>query len=140
MRRHLIGPLAFALLLAGCAATQPLSDITGRWSGTWSGHGVLDVPRDEVITLDLVQQGDAGQGRLVMNGALAADSVPNAIRNAAAVGIRVLFGVSENRVRLKHELGAGRFEAEMIVSGDRMLGRILRTSPAIHFDLTRVRQ
>ena len=140
MRRLPFALIALALLAAGCAAaaTKPPSvDVTGRWIGTWMGHGVQEIPRDEDVTLDLAQSGGVGEGRLVMEGTLAAASVPDTIRNAAMVGVRVVFDVSGNHVRLTHELGPSVFEAQMVVSGDRMLGQLLGASPYVYFDLTR---
>jgi peptidoglycan-associated lipoprotein len=138
MRRRRFVVLALPLLLAGCAA-KPGVDVTGRWIGTWSGYGVADVARDEPVTLDLAQGGRVGEGRLIMEGTGAADSVPVAIRDSNMTGVRVVFDVSANRIRLEHELGAQLFEAEMVVRGDRMLGRALRTTPQVYFDLTRER-
>lgn len=140
MRRRPLGLIASVLLVAGCAtaATKPPSvDVTGRWVGTWMGHGVQAIPRDQDVTLDLAQSGGVGEGRLVMDGTLAAESVPDTIRNAAMVGVRVVFDVSGNHVRLTHELGPSVFEAQMVVSGDRMLGRLLGAWPYVYLDLTR---
>ena len=139
MSRRPILLLALSLLVAGCATTTPAVDVTGRWIGTWSGYGVTDVPRDEGVTLDLVQGGNIGQGRLIMDGTVAAVSVPTTIRDASMTGIRVVFDVAANRVRMEHELGPQLFLAEMVVRGDRMLGRVLDTDPVVHFDLTRQR-
>ena len=139
MSRRPILLLALSLLVAGCATTTPAVDVTGRWIGTWSGYGVTDVPRDEGVTLDLVQGGNIGEGRLIMDGTVAAVSVPTTIRDASMTGIRVVFDVAANRVRMEHELGPQLFLAEMVVRGDRMLGRVLDTDPVVHFDLTRQR-
>ena len=138
MRRRSIVVVVLPLLLAGCA-TVPGVDVTGRWLGTWTGYGVADVARDEDITLDLIQGGSVGEGRLIMSGTTAADSIPVAVRDANMTGIRVVFDVSANRIRLQHELGPELFEADMVVQGDRMLGRVPRTSPEVHFDLVRQR-
>jgi len=138
MRRRSIVVVVLPLLLAGCAA-KPSVDVTGRWMGRWTGYGVADVPRDEDVTLDLIQGGSVGEGRLIMNGTTAADSVPLAVRDANMTGVRVVFDVSANRIRLQHELGPQLFEADMVVRGDRMLGRVPRTSPVLHFDLVRQR-
>jgi len=138
MRRRSIVLVMLPLLLAGCAA-NPSVDVTGRWIGTWTGYGVADVPRDEDVTLDLIQGGSVGEGRLIMSGTAAADSIPVAVRDANMTGIRVVFDVSSNRIRLQHELGAQLFEADMVVQGDRMLGRAPWTAPVVHFDLVRQR-
>ena len=140
MRRQPIALLALLMVLASCATVAPESvDLTGRWIGTWSGHGVLDVPRDEPTTLDLVQAGQGGRGRLVMEGTLAAESVPLAIRNVGTTGVRVIFDISADRIRLEHELGSHLFAAEMVVRGDRMRGYVLGVTPHIAFDLIRAK-
>ena len=136
MRRELIALLSLALLVAGCATVPPAA-VTGRWTGTWSGHGVNDVARDEPITLDLTQSGEGGMGRLVMNGTAAAESVPLAVRDAAMTGVRVWFAVSGSELWLEHELGRQFFAAKAVVRGRRMQGRILDTRPEIRFELTR---
>jgi len=139
MRRRPILLLVLSLLVAGCAANPSVVDVTGRWVGTWSGYGVTDVPRDEGVRLDLVQGGNIGEGRLIMDSTAAAESVPTSIRDANMTGIRVVFDVVANRLRMEHELGPQLFQAEMVVRGDRMLGRALDTDPVVHFDLTRER-
>ena len=128
------------LVLGGCATAtieRAPVDVAGRWSGTWTGHGVALVPREQEASLELVQAGAIGKGRLLMQDALAANAVPDSVRDAGMAGIRIVFDVSGGEVRLRHELGAELFEAEMIVLGDRMVGRALHTELPIHFDLVR---
>jgi peptidoglycan-associated lipoprotein len=129
----------FAGLLTGCATSpaQAPVDVAGRWTGTWLGYGVFLVPRAEDVTLDLVQGGTFGTGSLQMQGTLAADSVPDSIRDSGITPVRIAFDVSGPKVRLKHELGPELFEAELVVLGDRMVGQALRTDPAVRFDLKR---
>jgi peptidoglycan-associated lipoprotein len=127
-------------LLAGCATTKVSSvptDVGGRWTGSWIGYGVLKVGRVEDVQVDLVQAGSFGTGWLMLDGAVAADAVPDAVRDAGMTGVRILFDVSANRVRLYHELGSDLFEAELVVLGDRMTGQALRTDPPVRFELTR---
>jgi peptidoglycan-associated lipoprotein len=127
-------------LFAGCVTAAPRHapiDVSGRWTGMWSGFGVALVPRDVDATLDLVQAGAGGTGRLIMQGALGAESVADAIRDAGMTGIRVHFDVSGNRVRVWHELGRELFDAELVVVEDRMVGRALGADPYVRFDLRR---
>jgi peptidoglycan-associated lipoprotein len=128
-------------LVAGCVTVtprpQPSVDVTGRWEGLWLGSGAALIPREQDTTLDLVQAGATGTGRLTMDAALAAHSVPDVARDSGLTGMRVLFDVSGNRVRLWHELGGDYFEAELVVLGDRMVGHAFRTDPPVRFDLTR---
>ena len=127
-------------LVAGCVTAvrpQPPVDVAGRWTGVWLGSGAGLIPREEDATLDLVQAGAIGTGRLIMQGALAAHSVPDVARDSGLTGMRVLFDVSGNRVRLWHELGGDYFEAELVVLGDRMVGHVVGADPPVRFDLTR---
>lgn len=131
----------FVLVLGGCVTATPRTpvDVAGRWTGTWVGHGVALIPREEDATLDLAQAGTTGKGRLLMFGTLAADSVPDSIRDGGMAGVRIVFQVSGNRVRLMHELGAELFEVDMVVFGDRMTGQVLGADPPVRFELMRER-
>jgi peptidoglycan-associated lipoprotein len=127
-------------LMAGCATTQmasPPVDVAGRWTGTWLGYGVALIGREEDVQLELVQAGASGTGWLMLDGTTASESMPDSIRDAAMTGVRVLFDVSGNRVRVYHELGGDLFEAELVVLGDRMVGQALWTDPVVRFDLAR---
>jgi peptidoglycan-associated lipoprotein len=138
MRLVAIGSLV--AVLAGCAASTTRTasvDVAGRWTGTWLGYGVATVPRDEEVTLDLVQSGMAGTGRMLMQSTLAADHVPDSVRDSGMAGVRIVFDVSGTRVRLVHELGPLLFEAHLMLADDRMVGHVLRTDPTIRLDLSR---
>jgi peptidoglycan-associated lipoprotein len=138
MRLVAIGSLV--AVLAGCAASTTGTasvDVAGRWTGTWLGYGVATVPRDEEVTLDLVQSGMAGTGRILMQSTLAADHVPDSVRDSGMAGVRIVFDVSGTRVRLVHELGPLLFEAHLMLAEDRMVGHVLRTDPTIRLDLSR---
>ena len=141
MRR--LALVLMAWLIAGCVPAAripaPPVDIAGRWTGSWSGNGAGLVPREEDVTLDLVQAGARGTGRLIMHGTAAANSVPDPLRDAGMTGVRVVFDVSGNDVRLWHELGSDYFDAELLVLGDRMIGRVLGSDPPVRFSLTRER-
>ncbi len=66
------------------------ADISGKWIGSWVGTGLFNSPRQENLTLDLAQKGEAGYGRMVLDGATAAESVPWDVRQQGLGGIRVL--------------------------------------------------
>ena len=134
------GVVLVAGLVAGCATTQVVSppvDVSGRWTGTWLGYGVALIGRAEDVKLELVQAGSSGTGWLLLDGTTASESVPDSVRDAALTGVRVLFDVSGDRVRVYHELGGDLFEADLVVRGDRMVGSALRTDPVVRFDLAR---
>src|SRR5262249_5855820 len=65
------------------------ANIAGKWTGTWVGTGLFNAPRQENVTLELAQKGEAGYGRLVLDGATAAESVPWEVRQQGLGGIRV---------------------------------------------------
>jgi peptidoglycan-associated lipoprotein len=136
-----LAAVLLAGLVAGCVTARPPAavDVAGRWEGRWLGSGAGLIPRDENVTLDLVQAGPIGTGRLIMEAALAAPSVPDVARDSGLTGMRILFDVSGNRVRVWHELGSDYFEAELVVLGDRMVGRAVGADPPVRFDLTRQR-
>jgi len=100
------------------------SDISGKWTGWWIGTGLFNSPRQEDLTLDLVQKGDAGYGRMVIDGAVAAESVPWEVRQQGLGGIRVFATVSGSKVELTHELDDRIFSADLTVMGDQMVGRV----------------
>jgi peptidoglycan-associated lipoprotein len=134
-----LAAVLLAGLVAGCvtARPRPAVDVTGRWAGQWLGSGAGLVPREEETTLDLVQDGVAGTGRLIMQGALSAHSVPDAARHSGLTGMRVLFDVAGHEVRVWHELGAEHFDAVLVVLGDRMVGHVIGADPPVRFELTR---
>ena len=98
--------VVLAGLVAGCVTARPQArapiDVAGRWTGVWLGSGAALIPREQDTTLDLVQAGATGTGRLIMDAALAVHSVPDVARDSGLTGMRVLFDVSGNRVRLWH--------------------------------------
>src|SRR6476660_4856098 len=81
MRKHLLLVLLTAVLTAcslahlgatlASAGSEPAADLSGRWTGRWTGTGLLMSPREDDITLDLVQVGDVAYGRFVIDGATA---------------------------------------------------------------------
>jgi peptidoglycan-associated lipoprotein len=100
------------------------TDISGKWVGSWSGTGLFNAPRQENMTLELAQKGDAGYGRLVIDGAVAAESVPWEVRQQGLGGIRVFAEVNGSKVKLTHELDDRLFTANLVVSGDQMVGEV----------------
>ena len=140
--RKLALVMAVALLLTGCAtapARQPASvDLTGHWSGSWEGYGIFAISRHDVARAEFVQRGDRGRGRLWLDGALAAESVPLAARLAGLTGVPVELVVSGNQARLYHEGEDRVLGAEFTVTGDRMVGRVLNTELPARIVLERV--
>ena len=64
--------LALVVVIA-CSLTVPSesfggseTDVSGKWTGSWVGTGLFNSVRQENLTLDLAQAGDAGYGRLVI--------------------------------------------------------------------------
>ena len=100
------------------------SDISGKWSGWWIGTGLFNSPRQEDLTLDLVQKGDAGYGRMVIDGAVAAESVPWEVRQQGLSGVRVFAAIDGSKVKIMHELDRRLFTADLTVEGDRMVGHV----------------
>ena len=115
-------------------------DLAGRWKGNWTGTGLFPTSlRDDAVTLDLVQRGDVGHGRLVVEGTIAAESVPEAIRGAGQWGTRVFARISGDTVTLRHHVDGRLFTADFTVNenGDRMLGFVRGSWPHVGLVLTR---
>ena len=115
------------------------ADIGGRWRGHWTGTGLFHSVRDDTLTLDLVQRGDMGHGRMVLDGTGAAESVPEDIRRAGLWGTRVFAKVSGDRVTLRHHVDGRLFTADLTVSenGDHMSGFVRGPRPHVGLILTR---
>src|SRR5262245_49248302 len=77
-------------------------DVTGKWAGKWIGYGIVDVPRNEDATAELVQRGSHGFGRLMLDGTGAAESVPLSLRRAGLTGARVQFDISGRNLTMTH--------------------------------------
>ncbi len=133
---------AVLLLACGCASAKPVrlpADIAGRWVGTWTGYGNLDVGRVDAATLELNQNGDRAWGRILLDGSIAADSVPKAVRLTGLTGARVSVQVKGSKVVVRHELGGELFTADFDVSGDHMEGRVRHVKPYLTIILDRVK-
>ncbi len=97
-------------------------DVGGRWIGTWSGLGVM-ARRASPAHAEFTQSGRWGWGRIVLADTLAAD-VPDIITRRGALGVPVVFDVSQSTVVVKHEVGGGHLTALFKVKGDQMVGMI----------------
>jgi peptidoglycan-associated lipoprotein len=146
MRGLRLVAVALAVVAAGCATTArqegkraPEVDVTGTWRGEWIGYGILQIPREEPATARLRQRGAHGEGRLIIEGASASESVPLALRHAGNTGSRVGLEVSGSEVVMRHELGGQHFVVDFTVRGDRMVGSVRGAEPPMHIVLSRVR-
>ena len=110
------------------AAVPPASalgaDISGKWVGSWIGTGLFNSPRQENLALEMAQKGDAGYGRLVIDNAVAAESVPWEVRQQGLGGIRVYASINGSKVRITHESDDRIFTADLVVNGDQMVGEV----------------
>ena len=138
-------------LIAACSTMTPAPspsasisepsgfDLTGRWTGTWTGTGIFHSTREDSVTVDFVQRGDLGLGKLVLEGAIAAESVPEIVRFQGLNGIRVVANVRDGKVKLRHQQDGRLFTADLQVAegGDRMFGLVRDSQPAVGLLLTR---
>ena len=106
----------------GASAEPGVPDVGGRWTGTWSGVGVL-TRRTSPAEAEFTQSGRWGWGRIVLADTLAAD-VPEIITRRGSLGVPVVFDVSQSVVVVKHEVGGGHLTAFFKVRGDQMVGMI----------------
>jgi peptidoglycan-associated lipoprotein len=126
--------LALIPLLMACSTAKPSglmvgnlpadNDISGRWSGSWIGAGLFHAVRQENLTLNLTQKGNDGYGRMVLDGAVAAESVPWEVRQQGLGGIRVFATISGSKVKLTHEQDDRIFTANLVLEGDQMTGEV----------------
>jgi peptidoglycan-associated lipoprotein len=131
-------------LLAACSAAMPsaapadygVTDLSGRWTGSWDGTGIFNSDRDGDARVDLVHASGGGFGRLMLDSATAAESVPEEVRRQGLSGIRVVAQISGSRVTLRHAAGANFFTADLTVIGDRMVGDVRGDTP-VRLVLTR---
>ena len=156
MRRLALLMIAVTLVATGCssrAPKRPLAtappviappvssnrmDVSGKWAGKWIGYGIVDIPRNEDATAELYQRGSHGYGRIIFDGAQAAESVPISLRRGGLTGARVQFDLSGSSLTMKHELGGQGFAIDFKVDGDRMVGRVRNTDMPLRVVLERV--
>jgi peptidoglycan-associated lipoprotein len=110
--------------VAPAPSASSTANIAGKWTGSWVGTGLFNAPRQENLMLEIAQKGEAGYGRMVLDGATAAESVPWEVRQQGLGGIRVFAAVNGSKVRLTHELDDRLFTADLIVTGDQMVGEV----------------
>jgi len=102
---------------------RPVVDVGGRWAGTWHGFGVFDWPRTAQAEAEFTQQGQVGQGRLVLVDTLTAD-VPEIVTDQGLQGVRVALEVNGSTLVVKHSGNGHRLTGVFTVEGDRMVGRL----------------
>jgi len=144
MRRLALVLFGVVLVATGCAAPTrpyrtPRADLSGRWLGTWSGYGVMGVPRTQEARAELVQSGSRGTGSIVLENSLAAESVPELARVDGMRGTRVVFEVSGNDVVMRDEVDGRLFVADLKLEGDRLVGQIRDADPAVLLQLAKVK-
>src|SRR5258708_24168971 len=84
-------------------------DIAGRWTGMWSGLGVMN-RRVSVAQAEFTQAGRWGWGTIVLSDTLAAD-VPAVVTYRRALGVPVRFDVFQTRGIMKPALGGNHLSA-----------------------------
>jgi peptidoglycan-associated lipoprotein len=137
-------------LMAACSTAHPRvtptrltaegdHDLSGRWTGKWTGTGLLMSPREDTVIMELAQTGDVAYGRFVLEGATAAESVPIDIRNGGLWGIRVRANISGEKVTLRHTAGGHLFTAylKLTEDGEHLYGVVRGPHPRVALVLTR---
>ena len=127
------------MVTAAYAGSESGIDLSGRWTGTWTGTGLLMSPREDTVILHLVQSGNVANGRFALEGATAAESVPIDIRNAGLWGIRVRAKISGEKVTLRHDAGGHLFTADLKLTsdGEYLYGVVRGRHPRVALVLTR---
>jgi outer membrane protein OmpA-like peptidoglycan-associated protein len=119
-----LGLLTLGYTAVPVAAAPPAAEVSGRWVGVWRGVAMLNMPREDAVQLDLVQDGERGRGRMVWSGTGTAD-VPRSIRLGGAGGVPVVFVVSGTTVVVRHEMSAKEFTVNLVVDADDMAGQLV---------------
>src|SRR5438309_280230 len=93
-------------------ADEPaVPDIAGRWTGVWSGLGVM-TRRVSTAQAEFTQAGRWGWGTIVLSDTLAAD-VPAVVTYRGVLGATVVFDVFPGRIVMEHEAGAVSVDREI---------------------------
>jgi peptidoglycan-associated lipoprotein len=134
-----VASTAHPTMVTAAHAGESGIDLSGRWTGTWTGTGLLMSPREDTVILHLVQSGNAAHGRFALEGATAAESVPIDIRNAGLWGIRVRAKISGDKVTLRHDAGGHLFTADLKLTsdGEYLYGVVRGRHPRVALVLTR---
>ena len=138
------------IVMAACSTAHPRvtptrltpdgdHDLSGRWTGKWTGTGLLMSPREDTVILELAQTGDVAYGRFALEGATAAESVPIDIRNGGLWGIRVRANISGEKVTLRHTAGGHLFTAylKLTEDGEHLYGVVRGPHPRVALVLSR---
>ena len=127
----------FAAPVSESPASPGNEDLSGRWTGVWVGTGLFNSGRTDRAMLELTQAGQVGRGRLVLEGAIAAESVPWEVRRAGAVGTVLAMSLRGSRLTARHELNGRLFTVDFELRGDRLVGRVRDSHPPVWIALHR---
>ena len=108
----------------------PFANVAGRWTGTWSGHGLGGWPFSSSAEARFTQQGRYGEGRLVLADTLTMD-VPQVVTDDGLQGVPVVLEVTGSKLVVRHWADRRWLVAEFTVAGDRMTGRFKNSSATL---------
>jgi hypothetical protein len=114
------------------------ASIAGRWTGTWSGYGVMGGPRTSRAVAEFADGGRVTGGRLILDDVATAE-IPIAVKLAGSLGVPVVAEVRGRRVVARHARGASLFEATFLLDGDRLDGIVAGSEGPARIVLTRER-
>jgi peptidoglycan-associated lipoprotein len=114
-------------------------EIAGQWTGNWTGTGIFYSSRGDAVSINFVQEGNLGHGRLVLESTGAAEAVPWEVRRAGMWGTSVIAKVSDGTVKLRHQVDERLFAVDLALSddGERMSGVVKGTWPPVGLVLAR---
>jgi len=119
----LLASLSFACTTVRVVPAPPSAEVSGQWIGTWRAMDVTNVVREGQITIDLVQDGSRGRGRMMWIDAGVTD-VPHSARLAGAMGVPIVFAVTGSTIVVRHEAGARELAMNFTVQGDELAGSV----------------
>ncbi len=130
------------LVCGGCGSTavrsagRPL-DISGCWRGTWSGFGIVDIPRESGVRARFSQRGPTGRGWITVDDTPSSESVPIALRRAGNVGAPLILDAHPTFVIARDEVTGDRVAAEFWIVNGQLFGRMANTDLPFRMRLTR---
>lgn len=132
----LLASLTFACTTVRVMPPAPSVEVSGQWIGTWRAMDVTNVMREGQLTIDLMQDGSRGRGRMTWIDSGVTD-VPHSARLAGAMGVPIVFAVTGSTIVLRHEAGARELAMTMTVQGDEIAGSV-ETASRVEVRATRL--
>ena len=115
---------------------QP-ADVSGSWSGTWTGYGLLRSQRYGVAQATITQKGSSGEGVLALQDSQGAEGIPVSLRENSSFGSPIELTVAQNELWVNGIQKGRPFAATFRVEGDKLVGSCLCQSSPVRIEMVR---